>query len=717
MGALVVLLLRSREAPASHGSAATARSSTRRFNLDREPQPEPVSADSPARAPADVEPAPVPALTLPPGRIPPALLERPLIPPVAELGAGLPWHHGAAVRSIVFDERSETLWSAAIHGTVIRWRVADGERLASWRAHERLQGLARCGERIVSAGDATLRGWSGVGELLLEVVLPSRVELLAAREDGGEALAICQPLRQDSAPSLRLDEEGFPELDMERLMEPEKRGYLLVLVDLQRGEITSQYELAPGDLPVAAAYVAGRAVFTTMDTEGLVHGLTASGGGVTVAHVSSGVGVSMLASDPPQRVLAGAGRRLHECEEYEAAGSEPCPDQEGLLVWQGSDTQPWRSLETTSVRAGDLAIGAGLFFSCGQDTLEVWDVSTRTLRASVPAHEPRAVVTSPNGALAAWSEGRNGDLVLLDLTTLRPARASADPASPRAPPGGLSFRPHANAELLAADQTGRVLLWSLPTGQVVRSWETGLVTTALAWRPDGGAFAFAGRDQDRVQRLSVYSLTDEDPRLLADLDEAAIALGWDPAGSLIAASSFGRRVALFDSQTGALRWERQLKGKGTATRMAFTRAGGELLLSGGFGRLEVLDVASGELLRDLRTWKDADVEARFDPAGGRIVIHGKGRVQVRSYPDGRELLAFQAAADWLAGAIPLPGDLLLTGEGRRAVLALWQGDQCLARFGGRTGLIHFIEVSPDGRWAVAGGLVDTELTVWDLTAR
>jgi len=89
-------------------------------------------------------------------------------------------HNGGTALS--FSPDSRLLASAGIEGWLFVWQSAQGEKMASWRAHDgQITGMAFVdGQTLISAGlDARLRRWHRTGELLQEKTLHAAISALA----------------------------------------------------------------------------------------------------------------------------------------------------------------------------------------------------------------------------------------------------------------------------------------------------------------------------------------------------------------------------------------------------------------------------------------------------------------------------------------------------------------------------------------------------------
>lgn len=636
----------------------------------------------------------------------------PLLEPDRLLGAA-PFLHGFGIRAMAFNASGTTLWSGSSPGAVVQWSVPDGRRLVSWEAHpERLQGLALSGDRPVTVGSTphALRLWSPQGMLSGEVLLPGAPDYLALSGDGKTALVACwPPVEKRAAQPRELDEEGFPLIELD--FPPDTRGWQLLLVDLARMELVRVQEL-PVDALVMGVEFLGEEPLALID--GRLRRVLQS---VTL-HEDPWECRGARAGNGGQLVLAvlEAGPEAAMEGESEAAGEEPMAPPRRLASWTPGSSAPSVVSELSDGRSPVDYVPAGrLALLAFEDGLEVWNLDNRERREMLSAR-PSHVAVSPSGSVGAWCD-REGQIGILDLATCH--ITSPAPARPMRD-GALALAPHPSAaELLVGDKGGVVTRWSLPTGELLGRWATHQrAVTALAWHPDGRSFACAGRDQDGewVVRLC-QAREGEAPRELARVEDTVLALAWEPQGGALCAIA-GRKLSCWSFPGGTPRWEHEIEGKGGVLELAYTPDGRAVLLSGGYGRLELRDAVSGDLISDWRTRKDVDLAVWLAPDGRVVTGDSEGWVRVRALPDGRELAAFRAHAQGVSSVRLLPGGLLLSHSGKGRELALWSGEACLARFGGDELPVGATTVvSADGRWAVAGGLLSPVVPVWDLSRR
>lgn len=215
-----------------------------------------------------------------------------------------------------------------------------------------------------------------------------------------------------------------------------------------------------------------------------------------------------------------------------------CSTWDTLHVW---DVQRRKRLFEREMPAQSIAFNPDgkTLVAAGRDIIFL-DIETGVQQAVLKGHPggTACVAFSPDGRLLA-SGGEDGLVRVGDLRSRRLAGKFEHPAPVRA----LAFSPDGAAIAAiswdAASEPKQVYLWTLSTGEQQRTLPCTRERN-LAFSPDGALLAVDSK---------VFSLVDDDRRVLFDLNERQLA--FNPDGTLIAAchNNFPT-VGLYDAVSG-----------------------------------------------------------------------------------------------------------------------------------------------------------------------
>jgi WD40 repeat protein len=371
-----------------------------------------------------------------------------------------------------------------------------------------------------------------------------------------------------------------------------------------------------------------------------------------------------------------------------------------------------------------LSGGKGLV-SLGRDrTVRVWDLEKGAEVRAIPCSAGDA------DALAVHAEGGRGGVTpplvaaagsnqVVRLWQADTGKEVLPTGWPRSPVSATVLTP--DGVVIAGSNDGRVGTWEARSGKPLHGWEgaqRGPISVAVS--PDGTTLAVAGVNTG-VRQRDVAGINAERP-LEEATGDAVLALGWSPAGKLLAVAHRGGAVRLWDPVTGQA--QRELRYPGGAHALAFSPEGGKggvtppLLAAAGNGRVIVWNADTGQEVRQIDTQQPAACLA-FSP-DGKLLAGGMYDSNVRLWdPEtAREVRALVGHSSAVyALAFTPDGRGLVTGGFDRTV-RLWETASGLPIqvWKGHLGPVTAVAVTPDGR-TVLSGSADTTLLLWDVTGR
>jgi WD40 repeat protein len=311
-----------------------------------------------------------------------------------------------------------------------------------------------------------------------------------------------------------------------------------------------------------------------------------------------------------------------------------------------------------------------LVASTDSDGVRIWDISTGTdvsrfkekIRAQRVAFSADGksllVVYGSLAVLQCWS------VVTGQLVWQHQAQESILNGTP-------TFSP--NGQLLAlADNFSKCGVWNVQSGKRLFWTDAGEWVTVLALSPDGKTLATGGWNQ----AVRLWDLTTgKELRRLQIHDKRCYALQFSPDGKTLACSTAELYLHFWEVATG-----KEILGiSDLGGRLAFS-PDGKTLVTGVEGNLQLLDAATGKLIRRF--------ERICSPGSGDLAISADGKV-LASGLDSNFLGLWEVAT----------GKLL---------------HPTLAQQGHQSGVVS-LAFSPDGQSLASGGApYDATLHIWDL---
>ena len=312
-------------------------------------------------------------------------------------------------------------------------------------------------------------------------------------------------------------------------------------------------------------------------------------------------------------------------------------------------------------------------FAAGCNNL-IWlyDIATGMLREQIktPHSFIRGLKYSPDGSILASSGGNDGAIVLWDTANWEPkgtlkghasrvrglsftrdgrtlASAGSDQAvllwdvpsqtqtgalqQPVVKKDSESETPRFLAiayapggqQLAAAGDDGRVSIYELAGGKVLRTWQAhDDAVSSLAYSPDGQTLASGG--YDKVVQLWNASTGDSLGKL-AGHKSWVVSLAFSPDGTQLASGSYDRSIVVWNPADGTQR--RVLEGHSATVRSLAFSPDGKLLASGSADRsVKLWDAAAGTELATLTGHEGAIRGIAFSPDGKTLASGGEDRL-------------------------------------------------------------------------------------------
>ena len=427
--------------------------------------------------------------------------------------------------------------------------------------------------------------------------------------------------------------------------------------------------------------------------------------------------------DGKQVVTAGADKRLLLWKPEEV---EPF-DFESLAADRPPTPPKFQTLEGHGAAVRSVAFspdGARLVSGGHDNTVRVWDIASLALVKTLRGHagwvracaflaDGRRVVSgSHDQRVMLWDVDKYEEQRVLGRRTLQ-GHSDAVLAA--------AFSPD-DARLVTAGRDHTARLWDVVSGTAV-----GQLVEGHAFLASQGAFVPTGSNGAPAASARLVTAGGDNTARVWDAARGVEIARLEPAGraAALAVSSDGRRILTGDDDGGAVLWNAadgkslvKLPSQGDeVVWTAFAPDGAVLLTGEADGTCRLWNAADGRLLRTLDAHRDRITGAVFTDAGRRLLTASADNTVVqwdtaagREAPD--RTLSHPAPVTSLA--VDAAGRVALTGCGDGNV-RIW--DLAEARL---IGVLHqaesavVVDLSADGRWALAAEPVRGIVRTWDL---
>ncbi|TAN47233.1 MAG: hypothetical protein EPN21_17985 [Methylococcaceae bacterium] len=229
------------------------------------------------------------------------------------------------------------------------------------------------------------------------------------------------------------------------------------------------------------------------------------------------------------------------------------------------------------------------------------------------------VAVSPDGKLLA-AAGERATLLLFDAAggqLLRRLEGHDSKAGNFGDVRSVVFAPQGRW-LFSGGEDGRIIRWSLPTGDKLGQWQAADAVKALALSPDGTVLASGGANG----KIGLWSAAEG--KLLSTLEghTRAIAapngLAFAPDGNRLASASFDKTARIWDWRQGKSLFTLQGH-RERVEGVAFSPDGKQLATAGDDKQVLLWDAATGQPLRALRGHQNIVFGVTFSADGRQLL--------------------------------------------------------------------------------------------------
>jgi WD40 repeat protein len=266
---------------------------------------------------------------------------------------------------------------------------------------------------------------------------------------------------------------------------------------------------------------------------------------------------------------------------------------------------------------------------------------------------------------------------------------------------------------------GKIKLWDVETGNLLRTIDTDSSTKALAFSPDGEILV-SSADSGRIQIRN--AATGGLIRSIQAHSDTIYSLALSQDGRITASGSGDRTIKLWDTETGELL--RTLRGHTKdVNALAFSPDGMTLASGSDYddntteGLFKLWDTASGSLIRNIRGHPSSVYAAAFSP-DGRMIATGSvdNRVRLFDAANGRLLKTFYGHTEPVSSVVFSPDSKTIVSGSwdKKIILHDAASGKQIKIIQGYSSEIWSVDFSPDGRTFVSGG--DKNVKLWDASS-
>jgi WD40 repeat protein len=317
--------------------------------------------------------------------------------------------------------------------------------------------------------------------------------------------------------------------------------------------------------------------------------------------------------------------------------------------------------------------GKTVALACEENTVKLWDVASRKVKATWAAHEGSIwhVAYSPDGKTLASAGSESAKLGDVSVKLWDPATGKQK-ALLKEQRGPLAFS--RDSKVLATVEFGKVVLWDVSAAKQKTNCKDIYYPEAIALSPDGATLAYSSGKNIKLADTA-------SGKEKADLEwhkDTVWALAFSPDGMILASGSLDETIMLWDAVTGKLKTTWKKTGK--IQFLAFGGNGKTLAAATDFlsvGNATLRDVATGNVLTILEGHTHSNCLA-FSPDGKTLVAlshdktlrlwdlaTGKDKIQPPGHTNWVTALAFSPDGKTLAsGSMDLTVQLRNLGDGK-----------------------------------------------------
>jgi WD40 repeat protein len=392
-------------------------------------------------------------------------------------------------------------------------------------------------------------------------------------------------------------------------------------------------------------------------------------------------------------------------------------------LWDAASWKLLRSFEGHASSLRSVAFspdGARVLTASRDKTVKLWDVQSGQLLRTFEGHAQAAnsAVFSPDGT-QVLSASDDKTARLWDAGSGRLIREFSGHAG-EVPAAMFSAD---GKRLLTASRDKTVKLWDVQSGQIERTFEARFAVTSVALALDGETFLAgtqglacarwrSGVCEGSTSRALVewWSLASGQVLRTFDTGREVRSVAFSPDGKRVLAG--GGSMQIWEAASGELM--RKLEPlSGNFDAVAFS-PDGTRIVSGDRDAVRMWDATTGELLRTIRRHTGGILSVAFSPDGRRMVAGGLDKTaKLWDATSGRLLHTFESKTDRILTSVAFSPDgrRLLTATDHGTV-TLWNvpNGRSLLSVNGYT--VRSAAFSPDGKRVLAGG---GWVTLWDAT--
>jgi eukaryotic-like serine/threonine-protein kinase len=269
------------------------------------------------------------------------------------------------------------------------------------------------------------------------------------------------------------------------------------------------------------------------------------------------------------------------------------------------------------------------------------------------------------------------------------------------------------SRLISASNDGTVRVWNPDKEVGIRTLRRHRSTVwAVAWTPDGTRFVSAGEDK----AVQVCDANTGTPLLsLRGHDSPVHCVAVSPDGMLIASGCDGGDVMVWDATTGSQRFP--LRGhQKSVYALAFDLGGQHLASQDLSGTVKIWNVADGREIASLpgRSPELPHRSLAFLPTGTRLVRGAVNVIEILDLATGKSVMNLRGQSGAMDSVAVSPDGRRIASGGSDNTVRIWdvQTGEELHTLYGHIGRVHSVAFSADGRRIVSGG-EDLTIKVWD----